>query len=736
MLLKWLIIFPRVLVMQCIILANARIINSLVLKSINDAPRDLKVEVFEDSEHVENVGDFQLKLNISWLPPETWIPTSYSLSINSLTENIEDETCPEESLFFTIWNETQYNFILPEDQFLSELTIRPGCSYSVQVFANPRINANFHTVKINITIPTCVNRSCNCQNAEELLPLVDVDVSTTNQEDFLIKWNTTFNSSKVSSFIIGYATPIMVSTSGLPVYNTSEITRVPANTSFFKWRGKLVDSTINAPNKIFVAAEDAEKCRGISTDFFIKRQHSNKELMKMENKWIIWFTIVSSGVIVIGIFIYLWKQKFGNYKSIPFHSRSIAHTIPQPLNGTHWLSSILRKHNILYPTQEVPTLNEADKLEISYDRLNITVELGKGQFGKVYLGYLDGPNSFPIAIKMSNPSGSTNEPEARRQLLEEIGTMKRAGCHPHLVKLIGCCTAPETPVCAILEYVDGGDLLAYLHWIRNECVVDKHQLSDASSINSRPSTSDTLYTILGSVSPMSGSFSIFSNNESTTTPTTALTMFKENNHLHKNVNYISDVEKKWNHSTGGKIDNYRFISFALDIAAGMEHLERQGIIHRDLAARNILVTSSLSLKISDFGLSRDGIYVLGKSGAGVRRLPIRWMAPEALRDRAFTSKSDVWSYAVVLWEIGTLGAFPYSQVQDDELLQYILKDNCRLSQPPTISIEFYNFMQCCWSSRPDSRPNFKEIIQKINSFKMNEHFVIIENPSYNIFAAD
>ncbi|KAF6773426.1 hypothetical protein AHF37_08410, partial [Paragonimus kellicotti] len=96
------------------------------------------------------------------------------------------------------------------------------------------------------------------------------------------------------------------------------------------------------------------------------------------------------------------------------------------------------------------------------------------------------------------------------------------------------------------------------------------------------------------------------------------------------------------------------------------------LVHRDLAARNCLVDSSLTVKIADFGLARflDGSEYYRKHGQA--RLPIRWMSPEALSSAYFTLKSDVWSYGVVLWEIVTYAALPYSGLSHEQVIQHVV----------------------------------------------------------------
>jgi len=150
---------------------------------------------------------------------------------------------------------------------------------------------------------------------------------------------------------------------------------------------------------------------------------------------------------------------------------------------------------------------------------------------------------------------------------------------------------------------------------------------------------------------------------------------------------------------------------------GMSYLEQLNVTHRDLAARNVLVEDGHRVKISDFGMSRSLYSQQYYKVEGRVVLPIRWMSWESVLLGRFTTRSDVWSYGVTLWEIYSFAREqPYSHMLDDDVIRNCMNyysgnisEILTLSQPHQCNKEMYDLMRACWNLADYNRPTFKDI---------------------------
>ncbi|XP_062998940.1 tyrosine-protein kinase Fes/Fps [Elgaria multicarinata webbii] len=163
---------------------------------------------------------------------------------------------------------------------------------------------------------------------------------------------------------------------------------------------------------------------------------------------------------------------------------------------------------------------------------------------------------------------------------------------------------------------------------------------------------------------------------------------------------------------GAQLGSKALLKMMENAAAGMAYLASKHCIHRDLAARNCLVTEKNTLKISDFGMSReqeDGIY---SSTGSMKQIPVKWTAPEALTYGRYSSESDVWSFGILMWEAFSLGATPYPNMSNQQTREAVEK-GIHLSIPDQCPAEVYQLMLRCWEYEPESRPNFNTLHQEL-----------------------
>ncbi|XP_029447956.1 focal adhesion kinase 1 isoform X5 [Rhinatrema bivittatum] len=166
------------------------------------------------------------------------------------------------------------------------------------------------------------------------------------------------------------------------------------------------------------------------------------------------------------------------------------------------------------------------------------------------------------------------------------------------------------------------------------------------------------------------------------------------------------------------LDLASLILYAYQLSTALAYLESKRFVHRDIAARNVLVSSTDCVKLGDFGLSRymeDSTYYKASKG----KLPIKWMAPESINFRRFTSASDVWMFGVCKWEILMFGVKPFQGVKNNDVIGRI-ENGERLPMPPNCPPTLYSLMTKCWAYDPNRRPRFTELKAQLSTILEEE----------------
>uniref|UniRef100_A0A8C8VQM5 Inactive tyrosine-protein kinase 7 n=1 Tax=Pelusios castaneus TaxID=367368 RepID=A0A8C8VQM5_9SAUR len=150
------------------------------------------------------------------------------------------------------------------------------------------------------------------------------------------------------------------------------------------------------------------------------------------------------------------------------------------------------------------------------------------------------------------------------------------------------------------------------------------------------------------------------------------------------------------------------VSVCSQVALGMEHLSNSRFVHKDLAARNCLISAQRQVKVSALSLTKD-VYNSEYYHFRQAWIPLRWMPPEAVLEDEFSTKSDVWSFGILMWEVFTHGELPHTKLTDDEVLAGLQAGRMKLPHPEGCPSKLYKLMQRCWAPSPKERPSFSEL---------------------------
>ncbi|XP_059481172.1 vascular endothelial growth factor receptor 1-like [Neocloeon triangulifer] len=367
-------------------------------------------------------------------------------------------------------------------------------------------------------------------------------------------------------------------------------------------------------------------------------------------------------------------------------------------------------HNVALD-QQADLLPYNQNYEFPREHLKLGKKLGSGAFGMVVLAEANAPlcgatiglagkirninkpkGPTVVAVKMVKPNAELSHIKA---LMKELKILMHLGKHLNVVNLLGACTVnlSNKELLVIVEYCPYGNLHSYLLLQRDNFVDQIDHLKD------------TLDFAIG-----------------------------------------EEDEEQIEQIRPARVTTKDLVCWSYQLAQGMQYLASKKIVHADLAARNILLAEYNVVKICDFGLSRNLYNDVNYLKKGDDPLPLKWMAIESINHRIFSSRSDVWSFGIVLWEFFSLAITPYPGITVDTQFVQTLCDGYRMDKPQHATSSIYRIMLSCWEGAPAKRPDFEELVKIFgeildDNFKryyvdLSDPYVKMDNQQNNFYYQD
>ncbi|EFX78105.1 hypothetical protein DAPPUDRAFT_53509 [Daphnia pulex] len=328
-----------------------------------------------------------------------------------------------------------------------------------------------------------------------------------------------------------------------------------------------------------------------------------------------------------------------------------------------------------------------NKYEFPSNHLVLGEQLGAGQFGRVVQAKAVGmgPGNSKVAVKMVK---SALDNTGLTSLASELKILIHLGFHLNVVSLLGACTKNliKGELMVIVEFCAYGNLQDFLMTNRSHFMNELDEEGDPSPV-CQHSTPE----------------------ESAAKPTPPAQVPSGNNSSDYKPRYWSPNNSRKEESRSPIVCTHDLIEWSYQIACGMNYLTKRKVLHGDLAARNVLLADDNIVKIADFGLSRQVYKNCNYQKQGQEALPVKWMAIESLVDRVFSSKSDVWSYGVTIWELFSLSKQPYPEVNELAELIRFLQSGQRMEKPELMPRVIGNVMADCWKHNQEERLTFAQL---------------------------